>query len=100
MDLAELTAQAQAALSGSDFDKTVKFDFGDFGTLFLDGAKNIANNDADAPSDATIRVAWEDFKKLAKGELDPTMAFMQGKLKVEGDMSVVMQLQSILSKLK
>jgi len=31
--------------------------------------------------------------------MDPTMAFMQGKLKVAGDMSVAMQLQTIMSKL-
>ena len=30
------------------------------------------------------------------GDLDPTSAFMQGKLKVEGDMSVAMKLSSVL----
>jgi putative sterol carrier protein len=30
--------------------------------------------------------------------MDPTMAFMQGKLKVEGDMSVAMQLQNLMKK--
>lgn len=100
MDLAELTTKANAAVSGGDsgFSKKVKFDFGDVGKLFIDGANGVANNE-DADADATVKVDWDDFGKLAAGQMDPTMAFMQGKLKVLGDMSVAMQLQSIMSKL-
>ena len=99
MDLAELTSKAAAAVAGgSDFKKKVKFDFGDVGKLLIDGANGVANNSDDA-ADATIKVDWEDFKKIATGGLDATMAFMQGKLKVEGDMSVAMQLQSLMKSL-
>jgi putative sterol carrier protein len=98
MDLAELTSKAQAAMAGgSDFSKKVKFDFGDTGQLYIDGGSNTVSNE-DAEADATIKVDWDDFQKLAAGELDPTMAFMQGKLKVLGDMSVAMQLQGLMSK--
>ena len=99
MDLAELTTKAKTALEGGagDFTKTVKFDFGDVGKLLIDGAAGTASND-DGDADATISVDWDDFKKLAAGEMDGTMAFMQGKLKVAGDMSVAMQLQSLMSK--
>ena len=100
MDLAELTTRAASAVAGGDsgFAKKVKFDFGDIGKLFIDGTAGVANND-DAEADATVKVDWEDFAKLAAGQMDPTMAFMQGKLKVLGDMSVAMQLQTIMSKL-
>lgn len=98
MDLSTLTEKAKAAMAGSDFDKKVKFDFGDIGKLFLDGANNTASNE-DGDADATVKVDFEDFKKLAAGAMDPTMAFMQGKLKVQGDMSVAMKLQSILKNL-
>ena len=99
MTLEELTQRAAAAMTGgSDFDKKVKFDFGDVGKLFIDGVAGLADN-SDGDADATIKVDWDDFSKLAAGEMDPTMAFMQGKLKVDGDMSVAMKLQSIMSSL-
>jgi len=99
MDLAQLTARATEALAGgSDFKKKVKFDFGSVGKLLIDGANGKVDN-SDDPADATINVTWDDFTKIASGAMDPTMAFMQGKLKVAGDMSVAMQLQSLMKKL-
>lgn len=99
MDLAELTSKAAAAVAGgSDFKKKVKFDFGDVGKLLIDGAAGTADN-SDGDADATIKVDWDDFAKISSGAMDATMAFMQGKLKVEGDMSVAMQLQSLMKSL-
>lgn len=100
MDLNDVTAKVQAALAGgTGFDKKVKFDFGSVGKLFIDGAAGKATNE-DGAADATVTVGFDDFIKLAQGALDPTMAFMQGKLKVAGDMGVAMKLQSLFSKLK
>lgn len=100
MDLAALTSKVQEALgAGTGFDKKVKFDFGAVGKLLIDGAAGKATND-DGAADATISVSFDDFLKLSQGALDPTMAFMQGKLKVAGDMGVAMKLQSLFSKLK
>jgi putative sterol carrier protein len=46
----------------------------------------------------TITVAkGEDWVAIANGKMNPTMAFMQGKIKVKGDMSLAMKLQSLLS---
>ena len=99
MDLAELTSKAAAAVAGgSDFKKKVKFDFGSVGKLLIDGVAGKADN-SDGDADATISVDWDDFKKISEGALDPTMAFMQGKLTVAGDMSVAMQLQNLMKKL-
>ena len=79
--------------------KTVKLDFGDQGTIMLDGKDNKVSED-DGAADTTIKIAWDDWQAMADGQLDGMTAFMTGKLKVEGDMSNAMQLQGVLSKLK
>jgi putative sterol carrier protein len=79
--------------------KKVKLDFGEEGVVMLDGTAN-AVTEEDGAADTTIKVAWSDWQDMADGKLDGMTAFMQGKLKVEGDMSNAMQLQRVLAKLK
>ncbi len=98
MTKAELAAKMNdvgAVLPG----KTVKLDFGDQGTIMLDGNANKVTED-DGAADTTIKIAWADWEAMTQGQLDGMTAFMTGKLKVEGDMSNAMQLQGVLSKLK
>lgn len=91
----EIAAKMQEAVNkAGGLDKSVKFDFGDDGCVFASGT-DVSTEDADA--DCTIKVTKDDFIALASGSLDPMMAFMGGKLKVEGDMSVAMGLQSLFS---
>jgi len=102
MELGEVTAKITEAVGDeSGLGKTLKFDFGDVGKIYIDGVSkpNAVSND-DKAADCTIKLAWDDFLSMAQGKLDPTMAFMQGKLKVDGDMSIAMKLQPILSKLR
>ena len=94
-ELVEKMREAQAWVPG----KKVKIDFGDEGTVMLDGAGESVS-DEDGAADTTIRVTWDDWQQLASGQLDGMTAFMMGKLKVEGDMSNAMQLQGVLAKLK
>ena len=79
--------------------KKVKLDFGDQGCVTLDGVANAVTED-DGAADTTIKVSWDDWEAMRAGTLDGMTAFMQGKLKVEGDMSNAMQLQGVLAKLK
>ena len=98
MTMTELAAKMQdagAVLPG----KTVKLDFGDNGTIMLDGVGNTVTED-DGAADTTIKITWDDWQAMADGQLDGMTAFMTGKLKVEGDMSNAMQLQGVLSKLR
>ena len=77
---------------------TVKFDFGDDGVIFMDGKtvpNSVANEGDDA--DCTIIMSLENFESMLAGDLDPTTAFMMGKLKVEGDMTIAMKLSSVMN---
>ena len=43
----------------------------------------------------TVSVSASDAEALARGELDPLQAFMSGRIRVTGDMALVMQIQVI-----
>jgi putative sterol carrier protein len=79
---------------------TLKFDFGEPGSVFIDGknSPNTVGDGAGKSADCTITVSLETFEKMVKGELDGTSAFMQGKLRVAGDMGLAMKLGPILQK--
>lgn len=53
-------------------------------------------SEGDGAADCTINVQDSDFVDIINGKTDATMAFMAGKLKVEGDMSLAMKLTHIL----
>ena len=94
-EMATRLNDAQAFLPG----KRVKLDFGDDGVVMLDGVGQKVTEE-DGAADTTIKVAWADWEAMSNGQLDGMTAFMQGKLKVEGDMSNAMQLQGVLAKLR
>jgi putative sterol carrier protein len=95
MSLEQITQQMAQRVKPGALDATVKFDFGDDGMIFIDGnAGTVSNEDVEA--DCTITMSLDNFTALASGDLDPTTAFMMGKLKVKGSMGVAMKLQSIL----
>jgi putative sterol carrier protein len=79
---------------------TLKFDFGEPGSIYLDGKSqpNAVADGAGKTADCTITVSLETFEKMVRGELDGTSAFMQGKLRVAGDMGLAMKLGPILQK--
>ena len=97
-DLAQVTERIRSSVGAdSGLGKTIKIDFGDVGKIFIDGASepNAVTND-DNPADATVAISFDDFLALAGGQLDPMMAFMQGKLKIQGDMMLVQRLAPLL----
>ncbi|MTI44292.1 putative sterol carrier protein [Roseibium hamelinense] len=93
MSLEQLTESVREKVSGGGIDESVKFDLGDTGKIFIQGS-NVSNEDADA--DCTITMSAEDMSDMLSGDLNPTAAFMGGKMKVDGDMSVAMKLGSIV----
>src|SRR5512137_613101 len=55
----------------------------------------IAAGAAPAPK-CTVTCTDADFLAIVNGKLNPQMAFMSGKLKIQGDMALAMKLQLIL----
>jgi putative sterol carrier protein len=99
MTLDEITAamSERVAAKGGIKGKAVKFDFGPDGCVRIDATGDPAVVDnADTTADCTIKISKSDFVDMSTGKLDSMSAFMTGKLKVEGDMGIAMQLGSIL----
>lgn len=96
--LEEISARLKAAAAAQPVaGKTVTLDLKGEGYIHIDGA---AVTNENAPADCTVTVSKDDLEAMAKGELDPTTAFMTGKLKIAGDMSVAMALQPLLARAK
>ena len=53
-------------------------------------------NGSDSPK-CTFKAAVEDWGKISTGEIPGPMAFMQGKLKIDGDMPFAMSLSNLMA---
>ena len=93
MGIQAIADQLKPKVERAGFDRSVKFDTGADGVIVIDGA---TISTTDGPADCTIKLSLDDLKDLISGDLNPTMAFMTGKIKIEGDMSVAMALSSLM----
>ena len=99
MTLAALTEAVRARIAAAEpLNARVKFDLGADGLIVVDatGREPRAGN-ADAPADTTLTMSAEVLRRLLDGTLDPTLAYMTGKLKVEGSMGVALKLTSMFA---
>lgn len=69
---------------------------GTFHATFDKGSYDIGEGAIENPG-CTVTMSAADFLSLVAGKLNPTAAFMGGKLKLKGDMGLAMKLQTILS---
>ena len=60
-----------------------------------DGDASIALGELTNP-DATVEQSYETAVAMSRGEIGASQAFMQGKLKISGNMMKLMQLQGVL----
>mgnify|MGYP005843945273 CR=1 FL=1 len=79
---------------GGAFDGSAKVVIEGEGTVMLDSAGARAG---DGEADVTLTADADTFRALLDGELDPTSAFMSGRLTIDGEMSQAMKLGNALS---
>lgn len=85
-------------LGGADLGGTIKFEIEGQGALVVDGSStppSISAGEGDA--DVTITADADLLSDMMRGDIDPTSAYMGGKLKIDGDMGLAMKLAQFLA---
>ncbi|WP_439139194.1 SCP2 sterol-binding domain-containing protein [Roseicyclus sp.] len=90
----EAVAALSAKLAGG-FDGSAKFVIEGEGAVIVDGGGVRAAGDSD-DADVTMTASVDTFQGILSGDVNPAMAFMSGKLKLDGDMGTAMRLGSAL----
>ena len=78
-------------LGDQDLPGTVKFTLNGEGSIVIDGA---GAHISDEETDVTLSADPEVFKDILEGNLGATGAFMTGRLSIDGNMGIAMQLAS------
>ena len=81
-------------MSENSFDGSAKFEIEGEGSIVINESKVYAS---DEETDVTLKASVEIFQEIFNGELDPTAAFITGKLKIDGDMGTAMRLANVFS---
>ena len=95
--MSDVVAQAVTALNeklgGAGIDGTAKFNIEGEGSMMVDSAgARIGDEDADVTFNADV----DTLREMFDGDLDPTSAFMSGRLSIDGDMGLAMKLAATL----
>lgn len=75
----------------------LKLKFDKNGVIFLDARSRpnrVSNEDKEA--DCTLSMSLDTFQRLVGGEMSGPQAFLQGKVKIVGDMSVALKVAPLL----
>ena len=81
--LQEVTSKFQLAVAaGPTPEGSFKINIKDAGVIVFFGS--VVTNE-DAAADSTVTISRKDFENLMSGKLKAPVAFMQGKIKIQGD---------------
>lgn len=95
--MSDVIDKAVAALNekiSGGFDGLAKFVIGEEGAVMIDSDGARAG---DEEADVTLTADTDVFQSILEGDINPTSAFMTGKLTVDGDMGLAMKLASTLA---
>ncbi|AVO39579.1 SCP2 sterol-binding domain-containing protein [Pukyongiella litopenaei] len=92
--LEQAVAELGSKAAGADLGGSAKFAIDGVGAIMLDdnGARI-----GDEEADVTMTADADTFHSIFTGDLNPTGAFMSGKLTIDGDMGLAMKLASVLA---
>lgn len=93
-DVISGAVSALAAKMPNGFDGLAKFVITGEGAIMID-ADGVRAGDDEA--DVTMTATAEVFQAILNGEMNPTTAFMTGKLSVDGAMGLAMKLGAALA---
>ncbi len=63
-----------------------------------DGVAESGKGEPGDPPNLTLLADANDWVRIMTGQQDPTAAFMQGKLKIKGDMGLAIKMQSLFKR--
>lgn len=86
--------EALSAKIAEGFDGSAKFVIEGEGGIIVDSAGVRASEEE---ADVTLTADADTFQAMMSGELNPTAAFMSGRLSVDGDMGTAMRLGAALA---
>ena len=93
-DVITAAVEALNAKMDGGFDGLAKFVITGEGGIVVD-ANGARASEEDA--DVTLTADADTFQSMMSGDLNPTAAFMTGKLSVDGDMGLAMKLGAVLA---
>ncbi len=92
--LEKAAAELTTKLGNGGFDGSAKFDVAGVGAIVMDAS---GVRVADEEAEVTLSADADTFQEIFDGELNPTSAFMSGKLTIDGDMGQAMKLAAVLA---
>ena len=97
MTLQELTEQIRNKVTqADDINATVKITT-DQGVVYIDGKQSpVVVSNEDKPADCDLQISVDNLVKMGNGDLNPMMAVMTKKLKIDGNMGIAMKMGSIM----
>uniref|UniRef100_A0A8C5G4N5 Hydroxysteroid dehydrogenase-like protein 2 n=1 Tax=Gouania willdenowi TaxID=441366 RepID=A0A8C5G4N5_GOUWI len=72
------------------------------GVWFMDlknGAGSVGRGEPNVKADVVMTMDSDDFTKMFAGKMKPTMAFMSGKLRIKGDMTLAIKLEKLMGRM-